>query len=131
MEIKLTPAESEEYFHNALCNGLSQMMGYGLDIDYDADDYKAAKESLNAKSPNVGVCFEDVFMEILRMGKKLSFKDIEGDGDMDKSITLEDVHNRVQKTPLDHLNDMIEENDDADTADVILQTVFYENIIFG
>ena len=31
----------------------------------------------------------------------------------------------------DHLMDAINENDDACTADVILQTVIYEDIIFG
>lgn len=35
------------------------------------------------------------------------------------------------KTPIDHLMDAINQEDDAITADVILQTVFYEDIIFG
>lgn len=130
MEITLTKEESEKYFHNALCNGLGQMGGYGLQFDYEAADYAKAKKRLQAKG-QTGICLEDVFMEILRMGKKLSFKDIEGDGDYDRSITLKDVHDRVQKTTPHHLVDMIDENDDADTADIILQTVFFEEVIFG
>ena len=131
MEIKLTPQESEEYFYNAMCNGLGYFQGYGGEVDANQKDYEAAKESLKAKKPNNLICYEDVFMEALRMGKKLTFTDIEGEGEYTRSISLEDVHNRVQKTPLRHLQDMIDENDDATTADVILQTVFFEDIIFG
>jgi hypothetical protein len=46
-------------------------------------------------------------------------------------ITINDVYERVQNTPLDHLLNMINEEDDADTADVILQTVFYNEVVFG
>jgi hypothetical protein len=49
----------------------------------------------------------------------------------DKAITLKDVHTKVAKTPLRHLMDAINENDDGDTADCIIQTVFYGEVIFG
>ena len=42
-----------------------------------------------------------------------------------------DVHERVQNTDTRHLLDAINEKDDADTADVILQSVFYGEVIFG
>ena len=74
---------------------------------------------------------EDVFMEILRGGGSLTIKDVEGEGDMTRSIYLKDVHERVQKVPLDELNAMIEEQYDASTAGAVLQTVFFEGIIFG
>lgn len=127
MEIKLTPQESEQYFYNALCNavGTNYMDGYGLEMSFFSRDYLAAKEKL--KSP----CYEDVLMQILRDGKKLTFVDNESEGDMTRSITLKDVHERVQLTPIKHLTDMIEENDDVVTADVILQTTFFGEIIFG
>ncbi len=111
------------------------MGGYGLQFVYEDKDYKKAKKTLTAKlkkeGKEPGVCMEDVFVEILRNGGKLTFEDVENEGDYTRSITLNDVHERVQKTPIRHLSDMIEENDDATTADVILQTVFYEDIIFG
>lgn len=125
MEIKLTPKESEDYFYNALCNGLGYMSGYGLSVDYNKEDYKKAKESLTEP------CYEDVFMEMLRKGGKLTLIDEECDGEYTRSITLKEIHERVQKTDPDHLLDMVNENDDAITADVILQTVFFEEIIFG
>jgi hypothetical protein len=125
MKITLTPQESEEYFFNALCNGLSYIEGYGLSIDFNATEYREAKDKL--KSP----CYEDVFMQLLRDGNNLTLVDEEGEGDMTRSINLKDVHERVQNTPLRHLMAMIDEEDDADTADAILQTVFFSDIIFG
>jgi hypothetical protein len=125
MQITLSPQESEEYFYNALCNGLGYISGYGLSIDYDKNEYKAAKEKLT------NPCYEDVFMQMLRDGGTLTLVDEECDGEYTRSITIKDIHERVQKAEVNHLVDMINENDDAVTADVILQSVFYEEIIFG
>lgn len=130
MKIALTPKESEEMFYNALCNGLDYMSGYGLDLEYDSDDYTQAKETLK-KTDGASICYEDVLMQMLREGKQLHFIDLENDGEMNSTITLNEVHERVQMAPAKHLIDMSEENDDAITADVILQTVFYTEIIFG
>jgi hypothetical protein len=132
MEINLTPQESEEYFYNALCNGLGYVTsGYGLNLDYSDDDYGEAKAKLGREHPGVFISFEDVLMEMLRMGKTLTMIDEEGEGDNNSTITLKDVHERVSKIPSRHLLDMINENDDGDTADVIIQQVFYNEIIFG
>lgn len=129
MEITLTPKESEDYFYNALCNavGTGYMASYGLEMDCVGGEktYSAAQKKL--QNP----CYEDVLMQVLRDGGKLVFNDVEGEGDNTKEISLADVHARVCKTPMNHLSDMINENDDAVTADVLLQTVFFENVIFG
>ena len=123
-EIKLTPQQSEEHFYNALCNGLGYIQSYGLELEYSKSDYHSAK--LNTKYH----CFEDVLMQILRDGNSLRLVDVEG-GEDDAVITLADVHERVSNTPMDHLMNAINENDDAETADVILQTVFLKDIIYG
>ena len=69
-------------------------------------------------------------MEILRGGGTLTLVDEENG--LDPSvISLQDVHERVQNTDVRHLLDAINEEDDADTADVVLQTVFYGEVIFG
>jgi hypothetical protein len=125
MEIKLTKKESEEYFHNALCNGLSEMGGYGLTFDYVSSEYKKSREKLT------NPCFEDVLMQMLRDGYKITFIDEECDGEYTSSIGMKEIHERVAKTPIQHLTDMINENDDAVTADVILQSVFFDAVIFG
>jgi hypothetical protein len=125
MTITFTNEESENYFYNSLCNGLGEMGGYGLSLDYNTVEYQSAKAKL--ESP----CFEDVLMQILRDGGSITLVDEECEGEYTKSITIKDVHERVAKTPIKHLTDAITENDDAVTADVIIQTVFFEDIIFG
>jgi hypothetical protein len=130
MEIKLTKEEAEKYFHLALCNGLNYVeSGYSIELTWDKGDYLKAQRSLHKKSKEE-ICHEDVLMEILRTGSKLKLVDHES-GEPTKTIALSDVHERVAKTPIGHLTDMINENDDATTADVIIQTVFYEDVIFG
>lgn len=145
MEIKLTPQESEKYFHNALCNGMSEIGYSGLKFSYEGADYQKAKKSLQEKidkkeyphemyvfkGETPSICREDVWMEILRNGDKLEIVDIEGDGTYTRSIGLAEVHERVQKTESSHLQDMISENDDASTAFEVLQMVFFEESIFG
>lgn len=130
MELKLTTTESEEFFYNAMCNGLGFVLNaYDLQLDYITDEYALARESLATKDDVV--CFEDVLIQMLRMGYKLTIKDIGCDGEFDCTIGLENVHNRVQMAPIKHLMDMVNMRDDGDTADAILQHVFYGEYIFG
>ena len=125
MKILLTPIESEDYFLNALCNGLHELGNYGVELDYIEDEYKLSRASLGPNAP----CFEDVLMQMLRDGYKLDFTDTEAEETT--SITMQDVYAKVQETDIRHLLDMINEQDDAVTADVILQTVIYGEVIFG
>jgi hypothetical protein len=125
MKISLTPIESEDYFFNALCNGLHELGQYGIELDYIEDEYKLSRASLGPNAP----CFEDVLMQMLRDGYKLAFTDTEAEETM--FITINDVHAKVQTTDSRHLLDMINEQDDAVTADVILQTVIYGEVVFG
>lgn len=125
-KVTLTKELAEEMFHSALCNGLGFFESHGMELQYSDADYQSAKRKL--KDP----CFEDVLMQILKGGGVLRFEDIEGEGDQTKHITIKEVHERVVLTPLHHLNDMLEGNDDAITADIIIQSVCFEGeIIFG
>ena len=76
MKLILNAAESEEYFYNALCNGLGYICsGYGLELHVKDKDYKAAKEKLlkEATAAKTGlVCYEDVLMQVLKDGNKLT-----------------------------------------------------------
>ena len=47
------------------------------------------------------------------------------------AITLDDVHKKVQEAPANHLLDMVNGTDDAVSADVILQSVFIGEVMFG
>lgn len=126
MKMTLTPQESEELFYTALCNGLAYIeCGYDLDLTYKRKDYVDASNKLT--SP----CHEDTLMQMLKDGKSLTLVDVGCEGEYTRSITLKDVHERVQDTDIRHLMDAINENDDAITADVILQQVFFQETIFG
>lgn len=129
MKITLEKQEAEEIFFNAMCNGLGYVTGYDLELDFNEAEYKAAATKL--KESGTSPCFEDVLMQMLRDGNKITLVDIGCEGEYTRSITLKDIHERVALTPTSHLMDMINEQDDACTADVVLQTVFFEDIIFG
>ncbi len=127
--ITLTKEASEEIFFNALCNGLGYIEGgYGLELRYNMREYVKASERLKANG--ISPSYEDVYMQILRSGGTLTLVDLEN-GEEPRTIRLADVHEWVQKTDPYHLQDYIDENDDAVTADVVLQTVFYHEVIFG
>lgn len=130
ISIVLTHEKSEELFYNALCNSLSYMRGYGLSLSYEKGEYAFARIVLISQGKE-DICHEDVLMEILREGNSLKLIDEENDGDMTREIYMHHVWKRVQLTPIDHLVDMIEERDDATTGDVILQTVFFGDVVFG
>ncbi len=127
MKIILTHEESENIFLNSLCNGHGLSYS-GLSIDYDDDQYERARHNL--EKDGISPCLEDVWMQILREGGTLTLTDSEG-CENPAVITLADVHNRVADTEILHLMDAINENDDATTAEVILQQVFYQQVIFG
>ncbi|MCK9574812.1 MAG: hypothetical protein WC979_02835 [Candidatus Pacearchaeota archaeon] len=137
MEIILSKKEAEEYFHSALCNGgISEFQGYGLRLDYMQSDYLDAKCSLKAKMlnneiPSETICFEDVLVEILRNGKTLQIIDEECEGEYNREITLEMVHENYKFAPATTLIDYVEGNDDACTADSLLQSIVYQEVIFG
>jgi hypothetical protein len=127
--IKITPQKCIEFFHNALCNGITYIEGYGLSLDYDHSAYQLAKDKL--RSNEESDCWEDILMQILKDGGKLTLIDEECGGLYTKSITINDVINKMEKVPLNFLMQMINGEDDAETADIIIQTIFFNEIIFG
>ncbi len=131
MKIILEPQESEDMFHNALCNGLHYISGYGLILEEDEQDYQAAKQSLKSKNPDQVICYEDILLEILRLGKSLTLVDKEGNGADNSTISLSHVHERMNNIPLINLAHIIEKQDDSVDADIVLQTVFFNEVIFG
>jgi hypothetical protein len=134
MQVILTHEESEEIFYNILCNAVSTgyMNGYGLDLKYSEKAYQQAKQNLVASGKEVGdICYEDVLMQILQDGGALTFVDTECDGEYTRKVKLSDIHEKVQRAPFRSLMEMVNQEDDAGTADVILQHVLYGETIFG
>lgn len=130
MKIILEKTEAETLFYDALCNGLYYIDGYGLEFSYDSADYISAREKLT-NDGKTGLCREDVWMEILRIGGKLTLIDHECEGEYTRSIGMDDVYENINLVDGQTLLDVLDENGDAGHADIILQTVFYKEIIFG
>lgn len=128
-QITVTPQEAEEYFHNALCNGLGYFSGYGIILN-PGKEYDKAKVVLGLTNDH-DPCYEDILLQILKNGDSISFVDEECDGEYSCNLTLAMVHERMSLVPFEHLSNMINEEDDAETADVILQTLLYKEVIFG
>jgi len=128
--INLTNEKSEELFYNALC-GADVLAGYGLSLTYEKEEYQNAKKALSENpNPICRICREDVWLQILRSGGTLTVIDHEGDYE-EHSITIKEVHERVQDTDIEYLMQAINQKGDGTTDDVILQTVFFNEVIFG
>lgn len=125
MKIVLTNKESEKLFLDAICNALGYIeSGYDLELTFDDAAYEQAKVG--------GGCYEDILLRILKNGGSLTLVDHGYDGgEYTRTITIKDVHEKVAQTPLRHLMDAIEERGDVVTSDVIIQSVFYGEVIFG
>ena len=125
-QITLTPEASETVFYEALCNGLGYFEHYGIRLQHSDFEYNQSKMKL--ENP----CYEDVLMQMLRDGYKLYFNDVENDDRYyDRTITLKDIHEKVSKIPFRNLSNILEENSDAEDADAVIQTVLYDEVIFG
>lgn len=138
MKVLLTPQESEEIFYSALCNSLAYIQnGYELDLKFFNAHYDDARKALRGgvkgipQFPDLAICYEDVLLQILRDGNTLTMVDLGCGGEYTATISLQDVHERVQQAPINHLMDAINETGDAVTGDVILQQVFFNEVIFG
>lgn len=130
MKIILTNQETETIFFDAMCNGLSYVCSYGFDLDFSRKKYDQAKA--NTPPSKYGKpCYEEVIMQLLREGGSITLVDVEGDGSETSTITLQEVYDRISNVDARVLVEAINEDGDADTADAILQTVFFNEIIFG
>jgi len=126
----MTEEEKMDYFYNALCNGIGQLNCYGITIKASKKEYAEAKKSLQEKNPTHLVSYEEVYIEILNVGGSLTAIDLEGTED-DCTITKADVIERMDLVPINTLLEMANEQDDAGTADTILQCVFFKEEIYG
>lgn len=143
-----TQADKLKIVHSCLCNGLNYFGAYGIELDYDDAEYKAAKASLEAKKADgtwvsefdlSEICYEDVLSEMIAMGKSLVVRDLEeadGDDESDNgpvigTLNLETIEAHWAAISATHMNDMLSENDDANTADCILQVLFFGKEVYG
>jgi hypothetical protein len=128
MKIQLTKQEAEKYFLNALCNGLTYFQSYGIDLLINDNEYNKARET--AKDEDGGkACYEDILLEMLRNGSTL----LAEDSYMGKThkLTLNKMYKQMNKVPTKTLMEMINQQDDADTGDIILQICFIGEHTYG
>jgi hypothetical protein len=131
-KITLTNEKAEEIFFNALCNGQHYLGDYGFELFYSRKEYIKAKKELDEKEASN--CWEDILMQILRNGQELKLVNNLEEEDVNEReiypITLQDVYKNMALVPTFHLMDMLNEKDDAITADAILQTIFFKEIVY-
>ena len=127
-QIKIILANKEEemipIIHTALCNGLAYIQGYGLSLVFSDDDAKMVTDKYNCH------CIEDVLINHLKMGSKLSFWDDEGEEEVGFNLD-QAISNLQNPIASKYIGDMRNEDDDAITADCILQICLFNDIIYG
>lgn len=132
-EVRIQIADNDvpTLFRDCLCSG---SVGFGaLRLEYGSDAYAEAKESLLERRPEGDygtLCWEDVITEMLRIGKTLTFIDVE-DEETIYLVNLETIRKNVAKIEVHHLSAILNEQDDAITHDSILQTLIMGEIIYG
>ena len=119
-----------EILHSILCNGaLDEFSGYGFSLDYSKDQYNMAKDHLKANNKNV--CFEDILVQMVRVGGKLRFIDVEGEGTYTKGLNIGVLLEGLNNASLDRVMEIINEEDDATTGELVLQEILFGEIVFG
>lgn len=121
-EVRFQISENEvlKLFRDCLCSG---SVGFGaLRIDFRDEDYAAAKKVLKQQDPERTIYWESVIAEILNLGQVLKFTDVEDDENI-FLVNKKSLQENSSKIELQHLNQMLNGNDDAITHDSILQTL--------
>ena len=130
VSIKLTEDFKKEIIFNALCNGLGQLQCYGLNLLWSDEDYTEAKKSYYQRTQRIsGACYEDILMELLEMKKRVVFEDLETGEFFD--LKLSDALTNLDNLPIWVIVQILEENDDGETADIVLQYCLFNEVVFG
>ena len=128
MDFKLNQAEAEEVFFNCLCD--NDLYIHDLEIVSSDKLYERARTNWIKLNDRQFPTIEDVWMQILRDGGKLGLKDWSRSEQL-AVVTLEELQERMSKAPSKNLINVLEGNYDVTDTDVILQTIFYGEVIFG
>jgi len=129
-EVRFQISENEvlKLFRDCLCSG---SVGFSaLRIDFRDEDYAAAKKVLKQQDPERTIYWESVIAEILNLGQVLKFTDVEDDENI-FLVNKKSLQENSSKIELQHLNQMLNGNDDAITHDSILQTLILGEIVYG
>lgn len=125
----LNKKDLDHIIHDAFCNSTGV---YGaVQLSCKRDEYNEAKERLRARTNNM-ICKEDVWLEILHMGKTLYLVDQETEEK--HSFNYDSIRSKLSsdnKHLVKMIMESLSEHSDADTADNLIQYMVYGDIIFG
>lgn len=139
----LTDNDILALFWTALTSG---SIGYGyIDFDTDKESYEKAREAVmirkagsveEFKSSDQWLCVEDVWTEVLRLGKLVvrEYDDVDDANNPIGCFGIEDLyHNLDEMQKNEHwiLEEFAKHQDDANTHDAFLQYVLLGEIVYG
>jgi hypothetical protein len=132
MHAAATTEEKLKIVYLCMTTGLPTLADAGIELSYDREQYKAAREAIIARTSEPTACIEDVQTEMLRKGNDLVFTDTESDDEV-TLLNLSLIENNWDKVRIKDLAEMDEEtgNWDADTACNIMQCLLYGEIVYG
>lgn len=124
-ECVATEEEKLDVLFTSLCNALNWVLSYGLVLRYDNDEYEALCKN--------AVSFEGVLLAIVKNGGSLYFYDSESDATNvpEGEISLVTLSTNWSRVPMVHMLNFARENDDAEDADVFLQTIAFGSVVYG
>ena len=105
--------------------------------DFPAISWGRKLKTLHQESPwahlDLGGCYSDVMSWAARNGWhfKVTVRDDEGEGHNITPLTIERGVQVMQDKYPRHFADMVRENDDATTSDVLLQCILFEDVVYG
>ena len=105
--------------------------------DFPAISWGSKLKTLHRASPwahlDLGGCYSDVMSWAAKNGKhfKVTVRDDEGEGHNITPLTIERGVQTMQDKYPRHFADMVKENDDATTSDVLLQCILFEEVVYG
>lgn len=139
MQITATTEEKVKVVYECLTTGLPYFVDYGFTLDYNGHEYNKAKKSLDAQKAAgtfdnglSSICVEDVQAEMLRMGFTLKFKG--GEGNKASHVTplnLEVIERNWDKVKPEQLLEVMQDNYDALSADIVMQGLLFGDIVYG
>jgi hypothetical protein len=125
MKVTVTATQDEklEVVSNCLAN--TYLFNGILRLKLSQKLYKKHSDALGDDS-----CHEDVLIAIIKAGETIKVFDTEGDEDVGE-LSLNKIEENWDKIRSEDILEVINENDDSDTADNILQCLTLGSIIYG
>jgi hypothetical protein len=115
---------------DSLSDGFHLLNANDIKLEYSPQDYALAKQELMEENHDKNVlCYEDVLMKMLKMGKTLSLRDLETD-DVDE-FTLESMYDKSISVDARIIEEILNEEGDAITYDHFIQCCVYGELVYG